>query len=193
MSRANDTTQINYERRGTLFAGVDERTQRIAAANREAGPITDPASTALDQVEYIGQTIHRRVMASEARRHAAKELPRHDRPEVPTAFRVRDLDRWQGRIVQIEGDVFTAELVPEGDGPAILADFDIDKLGPDADAAVGDLVYVTSRSVVTGRLGYETTTSAIRLRRLGKWTTEDIDSVWRRADERVQSFAQWVE
>ncbi|MGB3763763.1 MAG: hypothetical protein WA966_11110 [Ornithinimicrobium sp.] len=111
---------------------------------------------------------------------------------VPQTYRVSGLERWEGYVVEVDGETLTAELTPEHDGPVVLADFEVAKLGSEPDLAVGDVVYVTVRSVA-GRSGYPTTTSAIRLRRLGRWSDEEVDDLERRADERAALYADFVD
>lgn len=90
--------------------------------------------------------------------------------------RVADLETWSGRILDIEDGFFSAELIPGQPGPELVADFDVDVLGDNLDIAVGDVIYLTVRTVV-GRTGNRDKTSSIRLRRLGVWTASELQQV----------------
>lgn len=108
-----------------------------------------------------------------ARRRALAEIDRDKRPFTPETIRVSGLESWTGRVLDLDEDLFTAELVPASGGPSVYADFDRAQLGPERDLSVGDVVYVTVR-MVKGPGGYPNRTSAIRLRRLGNWTSEEV-------------------
>ena len=74
----------------------------------------------------------------------------------------------------------------------VAADFALSQLGEEDQVDVGDVVYVTVRSVA-GRSGYPTQTSAIRLRRLGKWTDAEVLELEERADEKLSDLEQFIE
>lgn len=92
----------------------------------------------------------------------------------PGSVRVAGLESWTGRIVELENDVFTAELQPSEGGTRVLADFDKSSLAGEPVVSVGDVIYVTVRTVVA-RSGHLSRTSSVRLRRVGNWTAADID------------------
>jgi hypothetical protein len=73
--------------------------------------------------------------------------------------------------------MFTAELVPDQHTPgnAVLADFLKSDVGAGTDdIGLGDVIYVTKRSVRPVDGGLPRQTSAVRLRRLGKWSRTDV-------------------
>jgi len=97
--------------------------------------------------------------------------------------RISGLETWSGRVVDVNSEFFSAELVPVASGPTVLADFERSLLPPSESMEKGDVVYVTSRTVL-GRGGYPTRTSSVRLRRLGNWTEDEVRAQLERADSR---------
>lgn len=124
------------------------------------------------------------------RRRAMSEAGKPERPSSP-AVRVQGMRKWHGRVVDREDEFFTAELVPDHPGPTVLADFEVGQLG-EPDVSVGDVVYFTVRMVLSPS-GYPTRTSAIRLRRLGLWTQEQVDRIQAEAAADFEDFSQFVE
>jgi hypothetical protein len=102
------------------------------------------------------------------------------------------LRKWAGVIQVIEDDLLTVELAPlDHEGPTLLADFDLDLLAPDDTAAgVGDVVYLTTR-IVRGRWGHKEVTSHLRLRRVGRWSREELREIHNQALDRARTFAQY--
>jgi hypothetical protein len=100
------------------------------------------------------------------------------------------MKKWEGRILEIDEEIFTAELVPlrEGDGPTVVADFELEQLGPDASwVAPGDVFYLTVRTVGEPS-GYRTRTSTLRIRRLGTWSADEVSRVRERTSRRIDSL-----
>ncbi|WP_433512485.1 hypothetical protein ACQP2T_53580 [Nonomuraea sp. CA-143628] len=104
---------------------------------------------------------------------------------------VTGLDKWEGKILEIEGGTFTAELYPiDSDGMPITADFDLDLLGSDAATVVpGDVFYLSVRTVKTPGTR-PTRTESLRLRRLGRITFEEVQTVYARADALMERLEQ---
>ena len=123
----------------------------------------------------------------QAQREALSNLERSSRPVPPSGFRVSGLETWTGKVVEIEAGGFTAELQPSEQGPRVLADFDRELLSADDELTLGDVIYVTVRTV-RGRGGYNNRTSSVRLRRLGNWTIEEIESQRSRVAARVAAL-----
>jgi hypothetical protein len=117
-------------------------------------------------------------------------MARADRTRDATVFegfRVSGLARWTGRVIEVDDDLFTAELGPNAgeDGPVVVADFSRSQV---ADELVeGDVIYVTVRTV-RGLGGQPNRTSSVRLRRLGNWTPDDIEGFRERAKERASAL-----
>jgi hypothetical protein len=106
---------------------------------------------------------------------------------------ITGLEKWEGRIVDIAAETFTAEIAPAGGGAPVLADFKLELLGPDRSAAGnGDLVYVTARTV-RSRNGYPSTTASVRLRRLGRWTEEEQRRIRDSARERYETLVNFFD
>ncbi len=121
-------------------------------------------------------------------------VPRLDggRPVLPSG-RISGLQKWKGRVVHVGDDFFTAELLPfSGDGLPLWADFDRQLLGSDTDVSQGDVVYVTVRTV-RNRIGYPSKTSSVRLRRLGKWSQEDVDRIRDVAQQHLDDIARFID
>lgn len=105
--------------------------------------------------------------------------------------RVTGMQKWEGRVIEVDDDYFSAELVPFADGPVMVADFARDRLDEEEELQPGDVVYVTARTV--RGIGGVTHTSTIRLRRLGRWTEEEIADQARRAKEQAAELAAYIE
>jgi hypothetical protein len=75
---------------------------------------------------------------------------------------------WDGRVLEIDGDVFTASLQREG-APKLIADFSMAQCGISVE--LGDLLIVTPERVTK--------------RDLGVWTEAEVAAIKRRARERL--------
>jgi hypothetical protein len=106
------------------------------------------------------------------------------------------LRKWQGRVLEVDGDVLTAELRPldpAEDSATVHAYFDLDQLSPDqSEVGPGDAFYLTVRIVGEGS-GLRTTTSSLRLRRLGRWSESEIEEIGDRARSRLARIQQYVD
>lgn len=113
---------------------------------------------------------------------------------VPSGAGVLGMEKWQGVVIEVTGDILTAEITSlDHDDSPLQADFDLGLLGPDASTvAVGDVLYLTVRTVTDGS-GYRTRTSTLRLRRLGKWTEADVRQARTRALDWMGSLAELMD
>jgi hypothetical protein len=104
------------------------------------------------------------------------------------------MQKWEGRVTEVADGFLTAEVEPlDHDGPALTADFTVDLLGPDeANVRVGDIVYVTVRTVIGPRRN-KTSTSTLRLKRAGKWTEPELVAAKDRARRRHESLMKYVD
>ena len=127
----------------------------------------------------------------ELKRSALDKIRRVKRPFVPDTYRVSGLQKWTGRVLEMDADLFTAELVPASDGPTVIADFDRSQIAAEDELVAGDIIYVTVRTV-KGQSGQPNRTSSIRLRRLGNWSREDIARHDREAEEVKASMEDLV-
>lgn len=76
---------------------------------------------------------------------------------------------WDGRVTEVDGDIFTAAVVRhDGTGPELIADFSMAQCG--VTVQPGDMIIVTPGSVTK--------------RDLGVWTKADIDAIMARARKR---------
>lgn len=106
-------------------------------------------------------------------------------PPSVSQFRISGLSTWTGRVLEVDGDTFTAELVADGQSSqaALQADFlTHDVVVGEERLVPGDVIYVTVRTVRSFR-GLPSTTSSVRLRRLGKWTEKEVASQLHRAEQ----------
>ncbi|MCU7822189.1 hypothetical protein [Kitasatospora sp. DSM 101779] len=105
------------------------------------------------------------------------------RPESPAPGRITGLEKWEGKIVEIDDGLFTAELYPlDREGMPITADFDLELLGDDADGVIpGDVFYLSVRTVKAPGMRPHRTES-LRLRRLGRITPDEIQVAYAKAD-----------
>jgi hypothetical protein len=107
---------------------------------------------------------------------------------------VLGVEKWQGRVLEINDDIMTTELTPLGDGPTLVADFDILLLDPPPDGVavvVGDFFYLTVRTVA--RIGGKTRTSSLRPKRVGHWTPEEIEDIGRKARSLRDEVSRFVD
>lgn len=101
------------------------------------------------------------------------------RPTLPDE-RVSGMRKWEARVLEVEDGLATLELCDAASGePPVLADFDMALFAPDSPEP-GDVAYVTTRTVI-GRFGQPHTTAAVRLRRLGRWTSPEVEALQERA------------
>jgi hypothetical protein len=105
--------------------------------------------------------------------------------------RITGLDKWEGKVLEVDGEIFTAELYPiDREGMPITADFDLELLGSDAATIVpGDVFYLSVRTVkVQGTR--PTRTENLRLRRLGRITTDEVHAAYVKADALLERLEQ---
>jgi hypothetical protein len=176
----------------TTFMRQGDVVDYLRSRSRPQNELSISEVTSTSQTGAKFSTTRTETEIDEVRREIAAKLGQIDMPGFPQTYRVSGMQKWDGRIVEIEDGFFTAELSVNGTGPTVLADFDVSQLGPDADLVVGDVVYVTVRTVA-GVSGYPSRTSAIRLRRLGNWTEEEIRQQADRASEKLHAFEQFVD
>lgn len=103
---------------------------------------------------------------------------RRSNPPTGPSAGITGMDKWEGTVTEVDDEFFTVHLSPHNDGTAITADFPRDLISDD-DLRIGDVVYVTVRTIQS--IGGPKRTSAVRLRRLGRWTEAEIDSQKARA------------
>jgi hypothetical protein len=104
---------------------------------------------------------------------------------------ITGLDKWEGKVLEVEGDIFTAELYPiDREGIPITADFDLELLGSDAATIVpGDVFYLSVRTVKAFGVR-PTRTENLRLRRLGRITPEEVLAAYAKADALMERLEQ---
>lgn len=168
--------------------------RRVLEALRADGLLQSASPTA--DAPGSGQVWNERAASramSEALRRQALSGGGQPLGREPTTARVTGMDKWQGRIVDIDDDLFTAELVPQDDaGSAVYADFELALLG-DEEVHVGDVVYVTSRLVASLPGRQPTRTISVKLQRLGRWTAEEIEQIRERAAQRANELADYID
>lgn len=122
------------------------------------------------------------------RRSVTRPEPIFEPANHPSDYRVAGMDKWEGRVTHVDDDWFTAELTPltKDSGPMVQAEFEKTQLDPDT-VCPGDVIYVTVRT--TYEYGLQSRTSAVRLRRLGAWTAEEVAGVHERAQRRARDIA----
>lgn len=104
--------------------------------------------------------------------------------------RVVGLKKWAGQVQSVHNEVLTVHLHPvDHDGPSLSADFDIALLAPD-EAAVrqGAVVYLTTR-MVQSQSGRIEAMTQLRLRRLRRWSKEELEEIMRLSRARARKFA----
>lgn len=149
-----------------------------------------------------GTDVHQRASTAATLRQAEPDVAQAERSGRAAAYSERlqvpagsitGMEKWHGRIVEVSEGYFTADLRPASAGPRVLADFELSLLGPDAEVAdTGDVVYVTVRTV-RGAAGSLHRTAAVRLRRMGQWSAEEVAEIEARATEMGGELAPYIE
>jgi hypothetical protein len=114
--------------------------------------------------------------------------------EVGHPLKVSGRQKWEGHVIEADDELISVELVPlDHEGPTLTADFKRSNLGPDeGSVSSGDVIYLTVRRVEEAS-GYTSTTSAIRLARLGRVSEAQIESarqVGRLRSRRIKKYAE---
>ena len=86
---------------------------------------------------------------------------------------------YEGRVIEVEGDVFTAELIDCEDRSVVHADFPFSVLSGAEQVEPGDILDVI---VQEGK-------ASVSLRDLGKWTEEDLKAAQERGRQRAVEFS----
>lgn len=102
---------------------------------------------------------------------------------------------WQGTIVEVDRDIFTAELISldsDAETSKLRADFRMDALDTDDRVPVaGDLFYLIAQQVrIRDRLR---TVYSLQLRRSGSWTKADVEDIRARVRQRLTTLSENVE
>jgi hypothetical protein len=177
MTITTDTIPSDQERQGlpsTTYAGEHFALSEILSRKVKSDDATFPST-------QTGQ-------------HESSAPPWSTSPVQAQSFgapRVTGLDKWEGKVVQIEGEIFTADLYPiDREDTAITADFDLELLGSDAATLVpGDTFYLWVRTVKA--YGQRPTrTENLRLRRLGRITPEEVQKAYIKADSLMERLEQ---
>lgn len=107
---------------------------------------------------------------------------------------IRGTEKWEGRILEVDRDIFTAELTPlDGDDRATLVSEFRTKVLEAGEQGIqpGDLFYMTARPVrIRGLL---TTSYSLQIRRPGNWTPKDLSEIRERARQRLEMLKDNVE
>jgi hypothetical protein len=107
---------------------------------------------------------------------------------------ISGMQKWEGRILELDESIFSAELTPLSEaGPVVVADFELRLLLPEQNVAVGDVIYVTARLVERDKGMPPSKTVSARLRRLGKWSEDELDMIKRRAHDRWVRLADFID
>lgn len=115
-------------------------------------------------------------------------------PRSAPLAHIAGLNKWSGRIVEVDDDTFTAELSPlNHQGPVVLADFKLSDLDADENEPIepGDLFYLAVRTV-RERGRRVSRTSTLLLRRLGKWSADEIIASYEAAKAEQQSLRDYI-
>ncbi|WP_295839823.1 hypothetical protein [uncultured Microbacterium sp.] len=175
---------------GTLPAQSKTRNTRETFAYRAPGTSPQRQSPQVEEVasdenetsavETFGEES---IRISDTASHPAERVAKRT---TVNEYRVSGLATWTGRVVEVDGEVFTAELIPDQHTPGVpmLADFMMSDVDGGREKIVeGDVIYVTVRNVRFAEKALPHKTTSIRLRRLGNWKAEDVDDAVRAAEE----------
>jgi hypothetical protein len=126
--------------------------------------------------------------------HSSDSSPDADRNQEGSAPRARaerivGLKKWEGRVLEISDGLLTVELSPsDHEGPELVADFDLELLGPDSSfAGPGDIIYLTTRTI-RNAAGYPYQTSSLKLRRPGPWSEDELREIQDIAKRQAELF-----
>ncbi|GAA4266023.1 hypothetical protein [Frondihabitans peucedani] len=144
-----------------------------ASQIRSTGVLRDQSFASTTRVPRPKTDIRRVTASNKTPEQELTSKAVDPRSWIADASRISGLTTWSGRILEINGEEFTAELQSGEGSDSYVADFDTDQLGVGEVPTPGDLVYVTVRKVLDPR-GRPRTTSSVRLRRLGKWTHREV-------------------
>ena len=185
----------------SALTGVDDISSEVRAVIHKWETSMRPARAG----KYTGSEVSRTAPTDAVASRTANQdtPPSRTSPTQATPARrpgelVTGLKKWVGVIQEIEDGFFTAELSPlDHEGPDLLADFDVNLLAPDDEfVTVGDVVYLTTRYVHdygNGGRGYNTSTTQIRLRRLGVWSQEELSQIEDQAGRDAAELEKYAE
>ena len=88
-------------------------------------------------------------------------------------------ERYEGRVLSVEGDTFTAELTDCDDLAVVHADMAMSVLGGEQ-VEPGDIIDITVNP------------PTVKRRDLGRWTKADLQAIRERASQRAAEFAALV-
>lgn len=134
----------------------------------QPAPLPVPASN----VEVSGSMPKHHDLPT-ARRAAAK-LAAKGLAEPPVD-RVVGLQKWLATVIAVYDDLVELELESSDGGPNLVADFPLELFAED-EPMPGDVAYVTVRTV-KGWRGQPSRTVSARLRRVGRWTQEELSEI----------------
>ena len=167
------------------FAGT---AATLASTSSGSGLTPTSAAVAMQNVDYFNRTAWRveqdLAYASLPSAETGIGQSKQGSTSRPSGEVVVGLRKWEGHIFEISDGLLSVELTPsDHDGPELVADFDMDLLGPDSSSAEpGDIIYLTTRTV-RDATGYPYQTSSLKLRRPGPWGEDELCE--------VQEIAKW--
>ncbi|MGW4126989.1 hypothetical protein [Amycolatopsis japonica] len=199
-----------------MSSSVDATTTMTIGSIHGSRGLTDTAKTPIEPriVAALAASVKRSTVTSLDRTRAQKESSEENPDISRIAYRnilkvsrqlsekqvspsnITGMQKWEGRVLRIVDDFFEAELSPiDHDGPTVVADFEVsqisEQLAPDS-LHVGDLFYVTVRTV-TDAGNVPLRTSALRIKRVGRWVEEELDRIKESAARRSAEFKKYVD
>ena len=161
----------------------------LEARSRGEGRLGGLVSTAPTEQRVTASDSVPDFRVAESARNAFLGISLHARPPQLPVYRIQGMEKWEGRILEVNDGIFSAELEPyDGTTQVVAADFSLDLLAPETDVRPGDLIYVTARTVVEKPGFPPTRTVNVRLRRTGNWTREQVEEVKDRAAKSKQRY-----
>lgn len=200
---ANSTTLQQHSSNYSTASAASSLTEVVDRTIRREFPSTSYARqgqstnspTTLSEPPNFGQTVVRQRSVEPSLQDVLSTPFIDVRMVGIESWPITGLQMWEGRVVDVADEYFTAELTSMSDdattGP-LRADFRNDSLElADRSVAVGDLFYMTSRKVRTrGRLG---TSYSLQVRRSGNWTEADVAEIRDRTRARLEMLNKNVE
>ncbi len=144
---------------------MNDRSQQHVVSSTAAQVLATNADTASSRPRVHDIAHARRRAVNLAARGTAE----------PPLDRVVGLQKWLGRVVSIADEAVELELDADAEGPSLIADFPLELFGEEAPLP-GDVAYLTVRTV-RGWRGQPSRTVSVRLRRLGRWTEQEVAEI----------------
>jgi hypothetical protein len=202
------TSGIHFTSSSTPFLGESGSSNRFGAVDTQISPddlalaaqrvspyaSDDQESTSFDSpTDRENSTSLDSPHAGHSRRQSGYTISSIELPSVLEP--VAGLHKWNGRVLEVDDGIFTAELAPlYHNGPTVLADFELSQLDIDEDESIqpGDLFYL-SIATIRERGNRSRKDSLLLFRRLGSWAGRELEQIKREAQVEYNDLEGHIE